>query len=708
MEPQQTTQEVPISQRLEQIGRSLAKFPDRHPVYFCLLFALACVVVHTVLLLGYFEGIDYEEPRIGDLPKDLIQGRLSSVRSYQMVQREGAFYPFAYWTVPFFALLGPSLFAAKYAGVFLVAIGVWPWVDLARRIGGAAAAVGVGLLLLLPFPFYVRMTMCALAVSSHPGLVVFSGLCSWLIYRGFYERSLPAHWTALAVGFLFGLASFWTFSFWPIGVGLSITALLWGARLKHALLVAGGAIPGAVTIWFASISQAAAELGMSVVEVIKTKGAHALLGANPPHVTSVDLSTALLQLVRIFTSHMPRLAGFVPEDKPTNVIALHPSWIFYAALLAAVALIVASRWRARQEGEKPRPLAPLLPLLATIPVYLLAYLTSGVYTEVQGAWDRYRYLLPLAPFFFLIIGLGISQIPRLIPRRFSPGVTAGALVGLLILGLASASNVFAFSHFPTPYLQIWGYNRVFYVHFPDHYEKGLRMAGRTDYRMLAFILGADHAMKRERYRRTDSVAVPGLDRLLWPDFWEGVGAGYRYRVIAKGHSLDYLKYMASHGPPARRRAFVRGFAGGTIGISDMETPVMLLGRKQACSLDAPKVLAKAFADDPATRDKALDAAYEGLGLRARERPGACREEVKGLARFAEAFERGMAIAFARMMMPHTPWPHDVPMGRTSDTRMPMQFYEWVDHERRRLLRIDEAFEEKAPYTHPPAGAEPVP
>ena len=134
---------------------------DRRPALFCAAWVLACVLLHTLLLLGHFEQFSDEEMIYGGLAKDLSEGLIVDWTRYRGQLREGGPILFGLWTYPFFLLMGPTLFALRVSSLVLLALGMWPWVDLARRLGGRTAAMFMAICMLLPFPSFLRLILSA-------------------------------------------------------------------------------------------------------------------------------------------------------------------------------------------------------------------------------------------------------------------------------------------------------------------------------------------------------------------------------------------------------------------------------------------------------------------------------------------------------------------------------------------------------------------
>ena len=75
------------------------------------------------------------------------------------------------------------------------------------------------------------------------------------------------------------------------------------------------------------------------------------------------------------------------------------------------------------------------------------------------------------------------------------------------------------------------------------------------------------------------------------------------------------------------------------------------------------------------------------------------EQIGELAQIhGEQFIQGVAISFARKMLPHAPWPDDkpIPLLPDQDDELRVRFREFVEQERLRQLELVEAFADEAP------------
>ena len=641
------------------------------------------MLVHTLLLLGHFEQFSDEEMIYGGLAKDLTEGLIVDWTRYRGQLREGGPIFFGLWTYPFFRVLGPTLFALRVASLVLLALGMWPWVDLARRIAGPTAAVFMGLCMLLPFPSFLRLVLSANAMPTHLGTLMFAGAGLWFLHRGFADHTLGQTKAALGAGLTLGVGCFWAISFWPLAAGYLAVGWLLRVPRRAWLLGVAAVTPGLIAAWRLCFSPLARSMGKDPVAAITAGEFSAIvMEQNTELLTPLTAANLAAELWATVTDHFVRLAGFVPAGAPNTELAAHPSWLYYALFIAATALAV-TLYRRGHRAELTRLLA-LCPPAAT---YLLGYFVSGVYASKTGGFDRYRYFVPLVPFAWLLIATALAQLPRVWrPPR------GAVVIALLALGIVSAANVFSPSVVPTPYRHMVGHN-ISYLFGDDcgPHQRGLARAGRSDFAALAFGLGACTAMQGTRSAWTDDGRVDGLHEALWPDFWEGYGRGFHQRMNDGATHAAQLRRRIAQGPESRTRAVFRGWCIAAAGYECPSTGEVIESVQAALDGVDDEILSTA-----------LDGVFEGMGiafvlysLDPREVPEPIAE------RFRHFYMRGVAQGMARLTSAAAPWPDAAPMPQPLDELesqdwTPPEFRSWIHQEQDRLQGVREDLREVAP------------
>lgn len=574
--------------RVLDLGRRLAAWTDRRPALFCAFYVVASLGLHTLVLLGYYELIDYEEQEYGNPTVGLMDGLLGPYGSYILCVREGGAYLYGLWCYPFFQLLGPSMFSLKLAGVVLLALGTWPWVDLARRLSGAGAAWTMAILLLLPFPFMVRMTVGAFSVATHMGTIIFSGFCLWFLWRGFKDRSLNWRWASLGAGLATGAGCFWAFSFWPVALGMALSAVLLRVPRRAWLVTLPAVVPGLVMVWQVCLKPmglgSASNISGSLQE---WNWASRIVTVDTREVSAGGM---LHELWRIVSDYLPRFAAFWQEGSRT-VIDPARSSIYYVLLLAAAALMIYRLVVAGRSMGRQSRLLRALPLYLPIPIYVATYLISGLYPEEHATSDRMRYFLPIVPWTFLIIGQALWHAPR---RRRRLLLASAAFTAVLLgLGIYSSCTVFVWQRFPSAYLAVKGHTlKATNVTSVTHevFQQGLRHPSPRVREWMVDELGRDTGessldteLTRDKdwYKGHISRRLKLVSSPLRAHFWEGFGKGI---LLYYALRPDQQKSTAIQQQKART-------------ITDRHHPI--LGRQgEANILAAVRGIARAFVEDP--------------------------------------------------------------------------------------------------------------
>ena len=665
-------------QSTESQGRVLALI-DRRPTAFLLLFVCVQLVVQIFLLYGHYEFFDVEELKYGQMAKDMLTGKpLLTPFSYATREREGGAHLFHLWVYPFYRLLGPSGFSFKLAALLLMALGSWVWVDLARRIGGAACALAMALLLVLPPPFYLRMSFGPFAVATHMGIVLFTGFSLWFFWRGLVDESLKPWLGAIAAGLFAGLGFYWAMSFAPVLLGVVVLFLLRRKRLRRLPLFLLGALPGLIA-WFQIVLKRTVLFDMSKISEWLThwQWAGGVVEKQTDPVTAGGIAD---HVWRVLTVHLPRMAGFV--DKPSHQFAVASSpasWAYLTLLTLALMLMVF--WLRKKDGRRAALL--FLPAL----VYLVVYFISGLDMEL-ATYDQYRYFLPLFPFGFLLIALAVGRLPWRALR-------VAGIVAVAALGLLSAGNLWHGEYFPTPYLQTRGYDACLWPVSVSYYSQWLTnpltQAGREDVGTQATLFGyrsAKRAIETQREITPDAGRVMPL--MLRDNFWEGAGCylGFRGTADDGARNVALLEQL----PPRRQEALVRG-------------AMTCLDLTYAGMIEGDKLLpqAEAWQNErfPGTLgdDRLREAACNGIGQRAVVEMDYYCQSTMNVETRPECFLDGAARGFALTLTPGRIWPEDQPLPpglRLLSPEQQKRFRHRIAAESQRRSIINRAYAKKTP------------
>ena len=135
----------------------------------------AFFVVHTALMLFTFDVYDLEESEYGNVAIALMDGNLSDYAELRTGEdseeamsaagrRRRSLWSIEPLVLPFFLVLGPTMFALKVAAISGAAIWAGLWFLIARRSAGYLRDWQVALLFVFPLPLVQRA--CLLYTSD--------------------------------------------------------------------------------------------------------------------------------------------------------------------------------------------------------------------------------------------------------------------------------------------------------------------------------------------------------------------------------------------------------------------------------------------------------------------------------------------------------------------------------------------------------------
>lgn len=384
----------------------------------CLLFL---TIRLTVLLSAGSYAFEVEELYRGAIAKEIITGLKMPFINYQADHYSGGSLVIGALAVPFFLLFGTSLFALKLAPLS-VALGTLILMFLfIRKYFGLPAAVWAGLLFIIAPPSFTQLSLVAMGFHSESiiwsiGIVI---LFYWYFFGGKSGKIL----------FLFGLIC--GLGFWFTHIVFNTIAACFASwlfldrkdffnRRNLVRWICGGTL-GMIPWFFYNLTHDFEGIGFFVKIVLR------------PHVDSSEVYAAQAfsfnfpRLFRLIGESIPMSFGFNSAGKIQGAFVSYP-YYFLGLFLIFPLYSKAVRGIFRKEGG----FKPLVPLLVYPLVYISAYWLSSVeLTAVRESdsfllfFDDCRYFVPFHFFFFILAGIGASQI------RF--GKIAGALMVLISL-----------------------------------------------------------------------------------------------------------------------------------------------------------------------------------------------------------------------------------------------------------------------------------
>ena len=412
------------------------------PLLFILTFLLVRVCVLFYPQPSGWSVVDDELPT-GNIAVDLGSRLLLPAPAYQ-------FKPFAAGTMlegllayPFRQWLGPNLLALKAAPLTLQALALLFWLLALWRAAGPVASVVFGLLYVFSPPAWLHLSHMAWA--NHAEQSFFIGLLFLLFTYGWHGRgaSNPPH---LAISFLCGLVAglgvYFSYTGLPAVIWLLLMLSLVGGRnvwRRHLPATVCGIVLGmSPLVWSASY------FGLRAMGLIDTYTGYA--------------EGALVTVNHLFTeqnlANVPaKIAHFLFVDLPT--CSLYPGrsdrWFFFLLVnVALVAWLVLGRknWglmlrgagRGGMSRDGMRGMVQAAPFFYAV-IFCVIFVFSGfrVLTPQQPGpayYGHYRYLAPLFPVAFALIGLGIQSLWNALENRVAARLLLVAAAGISLLAVS--------------------------------------------------------------------------------------------------------------------------------------------------------------------------------------------------------------------------------------------------------------------------------
>ena len=405
------------------------------------LVALVCLFLLQrggLLLFGYshIAHPGFDETASGVLACDLLDGQLRApLFAYQYEARSGDGLIEGFLLVPFFQFCGRSLLSLKLCALAAALVCLLCWIGLLTRYHGRGAAIVFASLFAFPPLMFARLNLMG-TIASHYLINIFMVVQLIVLFRIMEdERRSQAPWFWLVFGLLAGFGGYVFYSY-LIFNGFCLLFLLTVRprvlSIGRALLFAGGFVGGFAPWILRTAYSSAGETYLSTL--IK------------------NLTIVWWSFVQNFFFTLPHSLGYGYPSREMGVVS--PLFVLFVLVLSVVVVSNFFRQRTalREEiaGDRSRPsseaalqgiffvLYPLFYLLcislSPMKIGPFEYWPFVGFFGHAGVADvyRYRWLHPLFPFYFAIIGVGMSLL--LSSFRVKKAYATGAL-GFLIFFL---------------------------------------------------------------------------------------------------------------------------------------------------------------------------------------------------------------------------------------------------------------------------------
>jgi hypothetical protein len=367
-----------------------------------------------LILYGYSHvshpGID--EPLSGVLPCDILDGQIRApLFAYEYLNRSGDLLLEGLFLVPYFKVLGRSIFSIKIFALSSALITLLCWMAFIKRYQGVWAVFIFGLFYALPPPMFARLNLIG-ATSSHHFINPLMALQSILLFRIFEygkEEKAP-RWLWLGSGFVAGLGvySFYTYIIF-IGFCALFSVLFTRLKIKlSSLILFAGAFAVGFSPW--------------VLRSLSSRAGGQFLSS-----TLKSISIDWWGFVQNFFYAVPHSFGY---NYPVRAVGFI-SPLFGLFILLCMGIIIkyfitnlSFRNTSLKENLSNVPRACMQGLFcALFPLFFLTCLSLspmhinpfeywpgiGLFATFNGADAiRYRWLFMLFPFYFAAIAMGMA------------------------------------------------------------------------------------------------------------------------------------------------------------------------------------------------------------------------------------------------------------------------------------------------------------
>jgi hypothetical protein len=476
-------------------GESPGTGAPRHQLREALIAALVFGALHLLLAACNFHLLDPEELESGNLAVAWLDGAVVDATSFRArMPREGALILIAPLIAPFFAVLGPHMWALRLFNVVFAAICAAIWYLIGRTAAPAVPRWLVFGLSVMPLPLMQRTATNVTCVGTHLGTSTWLGIAILLTLEA-GRRSGRGRWLLLAGAGLFsGIATYWSYSFLPL-----LPGLLW---LIGRTLGRRGLLVWACVVAPFAVAQLPWAQPLAILTSSDPIGALTAL----PLGTQERLGGLTSPFHNLFVLLVYGPGFSVPQIQDWAYLPLGPLWTGPFTWLAI---------RSSRLHPPVRPAdGPVAPLRQAVWLALAGYAAALVFTGFRIDWDYSSGLRYLYPITSLITVALIMVLPRGTGSQRGLG---GWFLALHALGylLMMRTEVF-----PAPWHLFQGYEAA--TPF-QRFNGELRTDSIDPGRLPRYALWAG-----SRYAPDLGVEPPGDWRA-----WEPVGERYRLREPAR-------------------------------------------------------------------------------------------------------------------------------------------------------------------------------
>ncbi len=402
---------------MHKLFRILSFLQSRYKSLLLVVLVSLFLMQRCGLLLSGYSHIahpSFDEMASGVLACDLLDGQMRApLFIYQYESRSGDGLIEGFLLVPFFKLLGRSLFSLKMLALFSALLSLLCWIIVIKRYHGMWAAIIFTSLFAFPPLMFARLNLMGTIASHHliNPLMAIQLLFLFLIIEG--QSTKKTSWLWLGFGFLSGLGAytFYTYIIFDSFCLLFLTIFRPGRVTFHRILLFSGGFFAGFSPWVARLLFSPAG-GSYLASILK------------------NIQVGLWSFIQNFGFNLPHSLGY---HYPAHTIwIVSPLFCLFIVFLSGIILKGFFRdWFSLKSGSLKNKLENLSPsalqgiYFVIFPFFFLGCLslspmkispfeywpTIGFfgYFSIADVY-RYRWLHPLFPFYFAIVAVGIAAL----------------------------------------------------------------------------------------------------------------------------------------------------------------------------------------------------------------------------------------------------------------------------------------------------------
>ncbi|HTY44764.1 MAG TPA: glycosyltransferase family 39 protein [Patescibacteria group bacterium] len=594
--------------------------------YLVPLILIALLVITRLLVLTATIDKLYIEDELyrGNVAKELLSGPVLPFFDYQRSEYEGGALVMGVLAVPFFLLLGATLFSLKLVVLSFSVGTVILWYFFLRRFFDQTIAVVTSLLWILAPPFCVRGWLYTMGAPCE--LSFFNILALLIFYQLFFHKKNSYLFALL--GFISGFALFFAYYF---AVMLAVMMLFWFIFDRKFVFSRNFFIFGLSSL-----------CGFSPwICYNKTHSFEGFMVAEKPILYWFSRSDFVAPLSRLWTLFTKEIANSL-DFQGSGFLGQYSAYIYYSIFLSSLCwllfynrkpilkiagnLIFPRRFTLRPE-EMPKETILFAYFFAFCLVFALSRFEFRSH-YYAGNLNRYRYIVPIYPFVFAVIAIALQRIRLVCRSAFTFAFMVCVICALSVLCLVGNLRMVSFKNLSPGksfmYTIYRGYN---------YYDLGKLICRRPsdpavkvevvknikqgdDRRYCYAGMGWGFA-KDEFSADYDSYVrnvLPRFDRQYWPNAWERLGQ-------VTGAQKALLRQVKNAPDQSCRIAFFRG-----CGIKEAEAGKLVKSPQEY-----------AWQRESITAEY-LPYFYEGMGTRLFE---TLTNEPEAFFRFSRSLEEGL-------------------------------------------------------------------